>query len=147
MVLAVLGTTFLPAAPASATYGAQFPVNVQVSGLGQLRGEIHGWIQFDDGKNLFRYDFIFCRDSSFVAPRFEIRVNNTLYGSRFHGDYGPTPSSLCSFPVHVAEEINYGSPACSVQFVVIGSSFDQNVFREHRSTNGTAIGTTINPFC
>ena len=144
VVFALIATAFVSAAPAHAAYGAQLPVDVQVSAYSQNVGMVTGWVQFDDGRTSFRYDLAFCRESSFAAPTLEIHVNNALYRTIYHSGGGSmTP---CRFAMGVAQTENYGSPVSSVQFIVIGSSFNQNVYRTHRSSNGSSYGKVINPY-
>ena len=145
MICAMLAGTLLAAGPAHAAYGAQLPVSVGVSAYSASRGSVSGWVQFDDGRTQFRYELTFCRNSSFSPPTLEINVNNVLYRQIYHNG-GGSSSPGCSFAQGVAITESYGAAVSSVQFIVVGSSFNQNVYRVHRSSSGSSYGKVINPY-
>ncbi|MEW9528705.1 hypothetical protein [Microbispora sp. NPDC049125] len=141
MVVAAL----LSVTPAHAAYGAPQPVSMAVYGGptgSQLLARLDGTVQFDDGNTKYLYNLELCRVSSFVAPHVSVYVNgvykNTLYYS------GGSSTALCPAfytATPLAAEVDNGSTVMNLTLTLVGSDFNNNVYRER-----TRTATYDNPF-
>jgi hypothetical protein len=129
--------TFLPTAPAHATYGAQdASVHLQLYGPSATPvGSVDGTVEFDSGNTMFRYNLTMCRQSSYVAPWMYLYVNGAVYRQLADGwVYG---TSACGGgPVAVySAEVPYGAVVTSVIVNLHGSSFSYPAgYREHQTS-------------
>jgi hypothetical protein len=130
----------LPLTPAHAAYGAPIPVSMAVYGgwnNSQLLARLDGTLQFDDGNSKYKYNLELCRVSSFVAPRVNVYVNGAYKNTLYYN--GGSSTALCpSFytATALAAEVDNGSTVVNVTLTLVGSDFNNNVFRE-RGRSGT----------
>ncbi len=135
----------LPLTPAHAAYGAPIPVSMAVYGgpTGtQLLARVDGTMQFGDGNMKYAYNLELCRVSSFVAPHVKVFVNGVHKDSLFWS--GGSSTALCpSFytATALAAEVDNGSTVVNVALTLVGSDFNNNVYRERTKT-----ATYDNPF-
>ncbi|MEV7968229.1 hypothetical protein AB0O34_19930 [Sphaerisporangium sp. NPDC088356] len=135
----------LPLTPAHAAYGAPIPVSMAVYGGStgtQLLARVDGTMQFDDGNMKYQYNLELCRVSSFVAPHVKVSVNGVYKYSLFWS--GGSSTALCpSFytATALAAEVDNGSTVANVTLTLVGSDFNNNVYRERTRTT-----TYDNPF-
>ncbi|MDH2426526.1 hypothetical protein [Sphaerisporangium sp. TRM90804] len=135
----------LPLTPANAAYGAPIPVSMAVyggAGGTQLLARVDGTLAFDDANTRYTYSLSLCRVSSFVSPHVKVLVNGVYKDSLYWN--GGSSTALCpSFYTATAlsAEVENGGTVANVTLTLVGSDFNNNVYRER-----TRTGTYDNPF-
>jgi hypothetical protein len=143
VVATVVVATALPAAPAQAAWSAPTTVNVDVFSEYHVLATLDGTVRFDSGDRKASYSLTTCRESSFQAPYLKLYVN-TLFRSNIHLSWSGTCSTFSATYTH-------GTTLRNIQFVLVGSTFDNNVYEELQSTgggpnHGSSYGRYDNPY-
>ncbi|MCK2215856.1 hypothetical protein MF672_018945 [Actinomadura sp. ATCC 31491] len=136
LLLAAIATALLPLTPAQAAYGPPNPIILQVNaGDGTLLARVEGTVAFDDGNTRYTYSLVLCRRSSFQAPYVRIYVNGAYRDSLYWNPSTTVPwCQYAGFASPHSAEVDYGALVQNVRFELIGSSFPNNVYKEHHSS-------------
>ncbi|QYC42462.1 hypothetical protein Nocox_24295 [Nonomuraea coxensis DSM 45129] len=135
LLLAAIAVALLPLTPAQAAYGPPSPIVLQVNASdGTQLARVEGTVAFDDGNTRYTYSLVLCRRSSFQAPYVRIYVNGVVHDTLFWNPSTTVPWCFYSgFASPHSAEVTYGAVVQNVRFELVGSSFPNNVYKEHRS--------------